>query len=112
MKLRHAAAVRIQTRARGLSSREAVRKRKDEFQRASEATQRAYRGHKGRQVAKQRKEEKLLAEAEIASARAIQRIHRGKSDRAHVEKRRRQKKEDDTVQNGAIRIQSMFRQLV
>jgi hypothetical protein len=106
------AAIMIQTRARGVKSRRKVGQLKDDYQKASEATQRAYRGHKGRQRAKQIKEEKMLEEAEQASARAIQRIHRGKTDRMLTEKKRQEKKENDLMVMCALRIQSMFRRLV
>merc|ERR1719183_1406350 len=95
LKVKRAAAIKIQTRARGNKSRKRVGNLKDDYQKASETTQRAYRGHKGRQKAKQMKEEKMIAEQEEASALAIQKIHRGKADRVEVEKKRKEKQERD-----------------
>jgi hypothetical protein len=106
------AAEAIQKRARGMQDRKSVEGMKEDYQRASVITQRAYRGHKGRRKAKQKKDDKLQAEAEEASALAIQKIHRGKKDRVAVDRKKTQKREDDYLKTGAVRIQSMFRRIV
>jgi hypothetical protein len=112
MKLRHYAATRLQTVARGRQGRKMVNGMKDDYEKASQVTQRAFRGHQGRQKAKKKRSLKMQQEAEQQSALAIQRIHRGKTERAEADKRRKMKKEHDVLESGATRIQAMFRRLV
>jgi len=112
LKLKKLAAISIQTRLRGMKDRKTVLQMRGEYERASLATQRAFRGHKGRQDAKQKKEEKMQSEAEQASAVAVQRLFRGKTVRIDVEQKRAEKRENDRLKSGATRIQSMFRRLV
>merc|ERR1719420_2317014 len=74
--------VQLQKALRGHHARQAVGTKRADYEEAAKATQRAFRGYKGRRQANKRKDELQFAQQEQKSALAIQKVARGKKDRA------------------------------
>jgi hypothetical protein len=89
-----------------------VGNKRADYEEAAKATQRAFRGYKGRRKANKRKGELQEAKQEEKSALAIQKVARGKKERARTGKMAQERKADKKVRDAAVKIQSFCRKLI